>query len=416
MENRRYQLAVTSGTASSRETGFRILPDVTGWILLIALLLGGCGGGGGGGGAASQSSEVPPADAELVIGTVRDIGTVSRHPAILKRDCGFSALFQGQSVWLFGDTLLETPNAENQRMISNSLSCTFDIDAGDNLAGFAPMVDEVGAPAPLLPLTEEEEIFNERHAGVPCEEEPCGTAWHLWPGTIVVDEGKGWAYVFYRKVLVERGSPNFQHMGHSLAVWKDVSDSAERPVFNLLEPYPTLLFGENDKAGFGSAALVLDKEVFIYGCELGENPLTKPCKLARVPMADILDRSAWAFYAGNGEWSPEVSRSKEIFDGNDMMSVFFDSYLNRFVAIYSAHLGSTAMIRTAPHPEGPWSEPVELFSVQAPENLNGWVYDFLAHPEFSQDNGRIIYVTYSKKIDQMYSELRLVAVELELSW
>ena len=63
--------------------------------------------------------------------------------------------------------------------------------------------------------------------------------------------------------------------------------------------------------------------------------------------------------------------------------------------------------------EGPWSAPVELFSVDAPENVYGWVYDFLAHPEFSQDNGRIIYITYTKKIDRMHSQLRQVAVELD---
>jgi hypothetical protein len=38
---------------------------------------------------------------------------------------------------LFGDTLLETPGAENIEMISNSLSCTFDIDAGDGIAAFS---------------------------------------------------------------------------------------------------------------------------------------------------------------------------------------------------------------------------------------------------------------------------------------
>ncbi|MCB1690096.1 MAG: hypothetical protein KDI33_16490, partial [Halioglobus sp.] len=93
---------------------------------------------------------------------------------------------------------------------------------------------------------------------------------------------------------------------------------------------------------------------------------------------------------------------------------FFNAYLNRFVAIYSENLGSTAMLRTAPHPEGPWSEPIEIFSIDAPHNLNGWVYDFLAHPEYSQDDGKVIYITYSIKFDEMYSELRLVAVELLL--
>jgi hypothetical protein len=410
---------VTAGTRrkDKKEVVFYILPAVTVCALAISCLLGGCGSGGGGSGSGPDPDihAESPIDAEVVIGTVREIGSVSQNPAILERDCGFSALFQGQSVWLFGDTLLNTPNTENVRMISNSLSCTFDIDAGDGIAGFSEEVDAVGAPATFFPLTEEEQAFNERHAGESCEEEPCNARWHIWPGTIIVDDVKGWAYIFYRKVLVGNGFFDFQHMGHSLAVWKDMSEPPERPVFDHIESLPTQFFGENGEPGFGTAAVVVDREVFVYGCELGEDKLTKPCHVARVPLADILDRNAWSFYSGGGKWSSESLQSQVIFSGNDMMSVFFNPYLNRFVAIYSEHLGATAMLRTAVHPEGPWSAPIALFSVDAPENPNGWVYDFLAHPEFSQDNGRIIYITYSKKIDGTYSELRLLAVELERS-
>ena len=146
---------------------------------------------------------------------------------------------------------------------------------------------------------------------------------------------------------------------------------------------------------------------------MDESRLTKPCHLARVPLAGILDRSAWSFYRGRGNWSSDVSHSQAIFDGNDMMSVFFNAHINRFVAIYSEPLSATAMLRTAPHPEGPWSAPTELFSVEAPENVFGWVYDFLAHPELSQDNGRSIYITYSQSIDDKHSQMKLAAVEIE---
>lgn len=404
------------GRRAKNETVIYKMAAIAAGALLVALLLVKCGGGGGSGSNSTDApqGEVPSVAAEVAIGTIREIGTVSRHPAILKRDCGFSALFQGQSIWLFGDTLMETPNTDNLNMISNSLSCTFDIDAGDGLAGFAAKVDEVGAPAVFFPLTEEEKLFNEKHAGKYCEEEPCNTSWHIWPGTIIVDEVKDWAYVFYRKVLVDSGIPNFHHVGHSVAVWKDVRESAERPFFDRVELYPTLLFGEKGDRGFGSASVVMGREAFVYGCELGEDLMSKPCYLARVPLEDILERDAWMFYVGHGGWSSDFLQSEEIFAGNDMMSVFFNAYLNRFVAIYSENLGSTAMLRTAPHPEGPWSEPIEIFSIDAPHNLNGWVYDFLAHPEYSQDDGKVIYITYSIKFDDMYSELRLVAVELLL--
>ena len=74
------------------------------------------------------------------------------------------------------------------------------------------------------------------------------------------------------------------------------------------------------------------------------------------------------------------------------------------------------MLRTAAHPKGPWSAPTELITVEAPENVYGWVYDFLAHPELSQDDGRTIYITYSQSIDEKHTQLKLVAVEVEPTW
>jgi Domain of unknown function (DUF4185) len=399
----------------------RISHLIAALVMFIPNFIVGCGSGGGGGGGESgvgvnpATREVPAANADVLISSVRDIGVIRVNPVILKRDAGFSALFRGKSVWLFGDTLLETANARNVTMMCNSWSTTYDTDAGDGIEGFSEEVDEVGAPLPLLPVTGEEEDFNARHGRKNCGEERCSVRWHMWPGTIVVDDSKQTAYVFYRKILVEPGLFRFRHVGHSIAVWKNYSESPERPVFNYYESYPTLFFAEEGDHGFGSAAVVVDKDVYIYGCELGEDELSKPCHLARVKLANILDKSKWFYYSGNSHWSQNSLESQEILHGNDMMSVFFSAYVNRFIAIYSEPLQATAMLRTAPRPEGPWSEPVEILSVDAPENIYGWVYDFLAHPEFSEDNGRIMYITYTKKTDQMHSELRLVAVELELS-
>jgi len=362
-----------------------------------------------------KSRDIARANAELYVSSIRHMGNVRVNPMILMRDAGFSARFQGKSVWLFGDTVLENPNTQNRKMISNSLSTTFDFDAGDGIDGLSEYVDTVGAPTTFFSYTEEEKAFNRRNAGDACTEEPCTTRWHIWPGTILVDGDKDWAYVFYRKILIDRGILNFHHVGHSIAVWKGLSNEPERPAFNYVKSYPTLFWSEDEPA-FDSAAVVLGDEAFVYGCELDERSLTKPCHLARVPLANILDRSAWSFYRGKDNWSSNVIHSQEIFNGNDMMSVFFNAHIDRFVAIYSEPLGATAMLRTAAHPKGPWSAPTELITVEAPENVYGWVYDFLAHPELSQDDGRTIYITYSQSIDEKHTQLKLVAVEVEPTW
>jgi len=334
---------------------------------------------------------------------------------VLKRDCGFSAIFQQRLVFVFGDTLLASPNARDSFFPSNTWSYTYDLDAGDGITGLTETVDTVGAPLKLFPLTQEERDYNASHAGVSCEVEPCTAHWDIWPGTIIVDDNRDVAYVFYRKVHVEDGLFKFLHIGHSVAVWKKVTEVVERPVFNYVDSYPTLMFSE-DGPGFGSGALVKGDVAYVYGCELGADKLSKPCYLARVSMAKILDRSAWSFYIGEGNWSSDILDAEIIFNGNDMMSVSFNPHLNRYMAVYSKPMGAEAMIRIASSPEGPWSSPLELFGVEAPENVHGWVYDFLAHPTLSQHNGRTVYITYTiKTTDPMTSEMRLVAVELDMS-
>jgi hypothetical protein len=47
---------------------------------------------------------------------------IPTNPDILGRDGGYSALFGGYSVWLYSDTFLAKPNAENFTLISNSWS------------------------------------------------------------------------------------------------------------------------------------------------------------------------------------------------------------------------------------------------------------------------------------------------------
>lgn len=392
----------------------RLLVLISICVLALFYFPVGCGSSGGGGqeGAYTDTPSQPP---QLVVNSVRDMGVIRTNPMILKRDAGFSAQYENQSVWVFGDTMLDSPNAEDRLLLSNSWSSTYDFDAGDGIEGMTEQVDEVGAPREFFPLTEEEKAYNARNVGEVCEDDSCTARWCIWPGTILVDEDKDWAYVFYRKIRIESGIFNFQHVGHSIAVWKDFSAPVERPVFNFFEPYPTLFFTEGGGNGFGSAALVIGENAYVYGCELGEDKLTKPCKLARVPIASILEKDKWLFLDSNGNWSPNLFEATEIFDGNDMMSVFFNPHIGRYMAIYSESLGSTAMLRTADKPEGPWSAPIELFTVDASENVYGWVYDFLAHPEMSPDNGRTVYITYTKNLDQMHSEMRLVAVELEMS-
>ena len=204
---------------------------------------------------------------DVQVVSVKDIGVVKNSPDVLSRDCGYSAQFDGRSLWFFGDTILKTPNADDQRFLCNSWSFNYDNEAADGVSAFLPPADVTGASISLIPLTKDETVFNLQHQGKECDHTPCDARWAIWPGTIAVDEEAMIAYVFYHKVYVASGDLNFTTVGHSIAILRNFDGAAERPEFNLYEEYPTLLFSE-ERDGFGSAAVEVDRLLYVYGCEL----------------------------------------------------------------------------------------------------------------------------------------------------
>jgi len=355
--------------------------------------------------ACGSGSDRPPAAGRVVAST--DLGVIATNPAITARDVGASGLLDGRSVWVYGDTFLGSPDETNRTLLSDSWSWTYDMDASDGIAGFLEPLDSVSAPRMLLPETDEERAFNEAHLGDNCSSSPCGARWALWPTSIVEDVERERALVFYSLVYARPGSWNFDGVGQSIAIWNDPEQPLERPVIDPLAEHPTLLFEDGDPA-FGSAAVIHGDYLYSYGCKLREDQ--KPCKLGRVEIEHLYDRSRWQYFAGDA-WSSNIDAASTVFNGNDMMTVGWNAYLGRYLAVYSRVFSNSVVMRTAETLEGPWSSEEVLFTAQKPL-VGDNVYDALAHAEYARDDGRIIYVTYSRATDNFRSEQRLVSVEL----
>lgn len=350
----------------------------------------------------------PEPEVSVVAGT--DMGVLEQSPRISGRDGGYSAVYENRSVWIYGDTFLYAADEDGYDFVGNTWSWTEDFDASDGIGEFREPGDSAGAPAQFFPLTAGEQAFNDAHKHDDCREEPCGARWALWPGAAVADPERNRMLVFYEKIYAEPGAFNFHAVGHSLAVWNDFDGDPERPVFRPGSRYPGIMFPAGEP-GFGSAAVVVDGMLYVYGCDLDE--FKKPCRIARVPLEFAEDRDAWAFYTGGGEWSGDIGLAGLVFNGNDMMTVYYNPYVERFLAVYSQPMDAEVMIRTAAAPEGPWSKAVRAFDPIEPAGGSGWVYDALAHPEYDRDGGRVIYVTYSRQIADFTFEVRLASVELE---
>lgn len=331
---------------------------------------------------------------------MKDLGTIPTDPDILGRDGGYSAVFQGYSVWLYGDTFVAAPNAKDFSLISDSWSYTRDLNAPSGITGFQQPMDSTGAPSMLLPETPAEQAFSAAHNGNDCQQRPCGARWALWPASVVTDPASGHALVFYSLVAAQPGNFNLQAVGNSVATWLNLQQQPQLPTINppMVTGHPDLLFGENEP-NFGSAALLSGGMLYVYGCGLPSSGTDKGCRLGRVSPESAADRSAWTFYSGNGDWSAQDGDAVSVFTGANILTVAWNSYLQQYVAVHSATFSNNVMMRTATSPEGPWSSEI--------------AYDALAHREYEQNGGQVIYVTYSRSTGAFSSEMRLVAITLE---
>jgi hypothetical protein len=351
----------------------------------------------------------PPA---LTVTSEIDLGTIPTNPDILGRDGAMSAVFQGYSVWLYSDTFLANQNAEGRGLISDSWSYTTDLNAQDGISGFQERLDSSGAPEMILPETPAEYAFNQAHNGNPCQTQPCGARWALWPSSIVVDPASNRALIFYMVVYALPGLFNFQGAGNSVAIWENFSQQPVRPMFNppIVQNHSDLMFDQN-QPNFGTTVVISGSALYIYGCGIPSDSSDKGCRLAKVDPASVQDLGAWIFYAGNGNWSSQLSDAVSVIPDANILTVSWNDYLQQYIAIYSQLLSDNIMIRTAPAPEGPWSGERTVFVAMEPASGN--VYDARQHPEYDLDGGQTIFVTYSRSTGAFTSEVRLVSVQLQ---
>lgn len=361
--------------------------------------------------AGSSCSSGNGTNPHSIVASATDLGTIPTNSDILGRDGAFSTLFQSYSVWLYGDTFLAHPDAEGRTLISDSWSFTTDLNAQSGISGFQERLDATGAPTMILQETAVEMAYDQAHAGNPCQQQPCGARWALWPSSIVVDPASNQAIIFYMVVNAKPGSFNFQGYGSSAAVWNSFAGQPQRPTLNppIVSGHPDLLFGQNEP-NFGTASLINNGTLYVYGCGLPDNGGDKGCRLAKVDPGSVQNRSAWNFYAGNGNWSSQLADAVSVFEGSSIVSVSFNSYLQEYTALYSPPFSQNVVIRTAPNPEGPWSPETLAFVAMQP--VSGNVYDAHTHPEYDENGGQTIFVTYSRSTGEFSSEVRLESVEL----
>jgi hypothetical protein len=155
---------------------------------------------------------------------------------------------------------------------------------------------------------------------------------------------------------------------------------------------------------FGHAAVRHGTYFKLFACSDGAadagTDSANPCQLARVPLARVAERAAYEFYTrdtfGTPGWSSDISSAAPVVNATSFaVSVSFNAYLQQFLMVYGQNAGNGVTLRSAPAPEGPWSDPVTVKQVVAP----GWFnLNTREHESLVQDCGkRIIISTWSPR-------------------
>jgi hypothetical protein len=303
------------------------------------------------------------------------------------------ALSSSETLWLFGDTWVTAPAAkgrEGARMIRNSLAIQRLESASPVAPNFFWRHDKKGTAEgnDSKPLDFASDAF------VPAS----GPGW-LWPlaGVRVEDE----LALFMSQLIASEKGLGFEGQNNILLL---VRNPDEPPIDWRIDQYPIPFYRHtaNGDRVFGCAAIADPKssDVFIYGVreDWGRGFSGRDLILARAPAGALRagDFSSWKFFDGSG-WASSADEAHELFSGTaSEMSVSYLPGLGRYVAVYSAFgLSPEILARFAEEPEGPWSEPLLLYTcpdIQWSEKY--FCYAAKAHPELATSPNELV-ITYA---------------------
>lgn len=350
---------------------------------------------------------------QLVVTQTQTLPALNQNPHVVARDNGQSAEYDGRSVWIFDDTILQNPDG----FLSNSGATTTDLDGSDgiDLLSDNPFTDSTGVPTELMPLTDAESAFQAAHAA-PCAtgDEYCGTQFAFWPGPVVADPARHRIIFSYGKLC--RGGPDDgpcasgfvgQAIGTGFAELDMRTDQVKRIDVQHQDPSitspegtdPALMFPP-DKT-FGSGEMVLrGNMLYAYGACDSDNV----CGVARVPVAQIQNRLAWRYYAGahaDGTpiWSQDMDDAVTVGANNGAAggTVQWVPAIHGYLDTYMGGISNVGYYQTAPNPWGPWTAPRQMFTGLPTNTL--WDYAMFAHPEYATNGGLTQYISYYRPED-----------------
>jgi len=350
----------------------------------------------------------------IKVNNAKNIGRlfVNNPHKMIGQDGAFSIPMKKHTLWFFGDTLIgeRIPNesfwfpggqplppedmsgkGKIQHMFCNTGLLVPNTGIDGVLKNFEYILDGSGKLKTLIPLLEDEDHDKDR---IWCQH-----------GIFLNDK----LYLSFIKVkMLEHGfltgsedvnnllPVNFEIIGSGLAVGDPISWNFHR----LLKSGDNTWWPKN-VPHFGSSILRVsgDNRLYFYGVLMNASG-AQHCYIARVVNDHIEDYSKYEYLTSEKpEWSNDIHQAMSIFtEVPSEVSVSYNNYLGCFLAVHSYQTSKKIVGRTAPNPWGPWSKPIELWTVKVDDSIklpyNRLIYAGKEHPELAEDNGKTIYITY----------------------
>ena len=152
--------------------------------------------------------------------------------------------------------------------------------------------------------------------------------------------------------------------------------------------------------------------VFIYGTR-SRNSRERDLVLARARPESFERFEQWEFFAGNGQWLKSPGKAVPVVSGV-ASEISVDKIVGmdgvRYVMVYGEPLfGNRIFMRTARHPQGPWSDFNPVFTV--PDTLQSktlFAYAAKGHAALSQPGTLLVsYIISSHEFSELYNNASL---------
>ena len=305
---------------------------------------------------------------ELAVEQVEYFGDFTTNAWSYGRDAGNSTRMGSDILWVFGDTF-------TWEGLPSATAAWSTVEEPTRL--YEP-VDTWFGSMQFYPYSAAEAAYNESRDPPACcklyaqcahgdpycrcpAETDCTTRIALWPGDLLnIDDEQ--AVHLYEKVQIGSAPYDFHHLGTGLATVGHGETTAVRPTDAAGEPI--LLFAP-DEPNFLRATLVeegVQRRAYLYavtnrhGCKVD-------ILLTRVDFADVFDRDAYRFWTGE-DWSPSLADAAPVLQQIDggIGSVTWNDHLQAYLSAFNDICtgGDTLVLRTAPRPEGPWSDAIAV--------------------------------------------------------